>query len=460
MLIVAVDDTDSRDRGMCTTYVGVSIAARLEAAGARVTRRLLIRLNPAVKHKTRGNAAVAVHAAGIDATDAFRIAAETVDSLAVTDDPRTSPGVVVADLPTASDTDAQSSMRRPPQAVADAIPAPVADFCRRAIRERLSVRAAVELIERHGFTHGAFGAGGADGELMPGRGRIGALAAVGAPAALDAWTIAHISYRELDRCGTPRSVDAESVFTAADAAYPVVWDTVDREAESVVCVPNAPGPILHGIRGDDPDACRTVAAAIESESVARAATFITNQGTDVHLAEGTLGALRDGACYRVSGVVASEPETKRGGHVHVDVTSPDETAVLRAVAFSPTGGFRDRIRALRPGDRVTLCGEHELRGPDPGADGTIKLEKFAVRDLITTTRETPTCHSCGRRLSSAGRNQGYRCRDCGTTAPEKVTVPLERELECGWYEVPRRARRHVAKPLVRGGFDAPTHPVR
>jgi tRNA(Ile2)-agmatinylcytidine synthase len=37
---------------------------------------------------------------------------------------------------------------------------------------------------------------------------------------------------------------------------------------------------------------------------------------------------------------------------------------------------------------------------------------------------------------------------------------LERELELGWYEVPPVARRHVAKPLVRGGFDAPVHPER
>jgi tRNA(Ile2)-agmatinylcytidine synthase len=37
---------------------------------------------------------------------------------------------------------------------------------------------------------------------------------------------------------------------------------------------------------------------------------------------------------------------------------------------------------------------------------------------------------------------------------------VERDLELGWYEVPPCARRHVAKPLVRGGFDAPTHPER
>ena len=466
MPIVAVDDTDSRERGMCTTYVATRIAERLADAGGRVRRRLLVRLNPAVKHKTRGNAALALHVTGVDAERAMNLAVETVAEFAAASDPRTSSGVVVADRDVAGD---------PFDPTGAPIPDAVAAFARRALRERLSVETAVELADEHGFRHAAVGsAGGADDDSVAGRGRIGALAAVGAPAAFDDWTVEHISYRELDRCGTPRDVDVESVFAAAEAGYPTVWDTVDRETGTPVCVPNAPGPILHGIRGDDAAACREVAAAIDGESVDRTATFLTNQGTDAHLAPGRIGDLRDAAGYRVSGVVAGAPETKQGGHVRVDVArdperedegsradtprTDDET--LRAVAFAPTGRFRDRVRALRPGDRVTLCGEHEVRRATDEPENTLKLEKLAVRDLVRTEPAVPTCPECERSMSSAGRGQGYRCRDCGTNAPGKVDAPIERELAEGWYEVPPSARRHVAKPLVRGGFDAPTHPER
>ncbi|QUO47810.1 tRNA(Ile)(2)-agmatinylcytidine synthase [Halorubrum ruber] len=491
MPIVAVDDTDSRERGMCTTYVATRIAERLADDGGRIRRRLLIRLNPAVKHKTRGNAAVALHVSGVDPDRAATVAVETVEEFAAAADPRTSPGVVVADRDVDGD---------PFDPTGAPIPDEIAGFARRALRERLSVAEAVELAEEHGFRHAAVGsaggAGGADGadgadgtdgaddaDAVAGRGRIGALAAVGAPAAFDDWTFERISYRELDRCGTPREVDVESVFAAAEAGYPTVWDTVDRETGAAVCVPNAPGPILHGIRGDNAVACQDVAAAIDGETVDRAATFLTNQGTDAHLAPGRIGDLRDGAGYRVAGVVASAPETKQGGHVHVDVAGdrdaggagsgeesdpgkesnpgeePDDDR-LRAVAFAPTGRFRDRVRALRPGDRVTLCGEHEVRANADGPESTLKLEKFAVRDLVRTAPAVPTCPDCGRSMSSAGKGQGYRCRDCGTSAPGKVAEPIERDLDAGWYEVPPSARRHVAKPLVRGGFDAPTHPER
>ncbi|MFC4548925.1 tRNA(Ile2) 2-agmatinylcytidine synthetase, partial [Halorussus sp. GCM10023401] len=148
-----------------------------------------------------------------------------------------------------------------------------------------------------------------------------------------------------------------------------------------------------------------------------------------------------------SGAVTTAPETRRGGHVFFEMADDGER--LRCAAFEPTKRFRDRVRALRPGDRITACGEV--------AEGTLKLEKFAVCDLNRTERVTPDCPDCGRSMKSAGANQGYRCRDCKNTADGKVEVEVDRDLEEGWYEVPPEARRHIAKPLVRGGFDAPIH---
>ncbi|WP_455449420.1 TiaS agmantine-binding domain-containing protein [Natrinema thermotolerans] len=430
MTVVGIDDTDSRERGMCTTYLAATIADRLQRDhGAALSRILLVRLNPAVEYKTRGNAALAIHT-DCDPDTAFAVARDRLEALSETADERTNPGLVVAD--------------HDPGDVADA----VRRFSRAAIRDHLAIDDAVALVDGCGYRSWHAG---------DGRGRIGALAAVGAWAALEEWTYEYITYREPDRWGTPRDVDHDSVFAAADRGYPAVWDTVDRGEDETVCVPHTPGPILHGIRGDDPDAVRTVARRIEAEPAASSQLFVTNQGTDVHLRDSSIPEVRDGRAYRLPGRVASEPETRRGGHVFVDLEPPEvgesaATERLTCAAFEPTKRFRDRVRALRVGDRVTACGEV--------ADGTLKLEKLAVRDLVRTERVTPTCPDCDRRMKSAGRNQGYRCRDCGTSRDEKATRRLERGLERGWYEVPPCARRHVAKPLVRGGFDAPTHPER
>ena len=101
---------------------------------------------------------------------------------------------------------------------------------------------------------------------------------------------------------------------AATAGYRTVWETVDRAAGEAVCVPNAPGPILYGIRGDDPDAVASVAGDIESEPVDRSRCFRTNQGTDSHLQRGEIGGLHEGGAYRVDGVVTDSPGTEPGGH--------------------------------------------------------------------------------------------------------------------------------------------------
>ncbi|WP_313691044.1 tRNA(Ile)(2)-agmatinylcytidine synthase [Halorarum halobium] len=442
MTVIGLDDTDSRTAGMCTTYLAALVAEAIADAGGAVERRVLVRLNPAVEHKTRGNAALAVHA-DVAADRAFEIAADLVDEYAVAEDARTSPGLVVAD------------------ADPESIPDRVAEFSRAAVRRRHDLPDALELADDAGFRHRGWGAKTGDG--TPGRGRIGALAAVGAWPAIADRTVEHISYREFDRCGTPRDVDVDSAFAAADREYPDAWDTVDRGTDEAVCVPNAPGPILFGVRGDDDDAVRRVADGIDAEPVERTALFHTNQGTDAHLADAGLHEVRDGRGYRVTGEVVEAPETRRGGHVFLTLGSGrpagasdgddgGDTVELDCVAFAPTGRFRWHVRKLIEGDRVTACGEVD--------EGTLKLEKFAVRSLVETERVVPSCPDCDLSMESAGADQGYRCQDCGTARAGKVERDRPRELELGWYEVPPTARRHVSKPLIRGGFDAPTHPER
>ena len=435
MAVIGLDDTDSRDRGMCTTYLAATVATRLRERDHRVERSLLVRLNPAIEHKTRGNAALSIHT-DCSRKEAFALACEAIERAAETADSNTNPGLVVA-----PDADVSST---------------IAEFSTRATGGRLAIADAREACEAAGYTSHGWGNG---------RGLIGALAAVGAWRAFSEWTVEHVAYREPERWGTPRSVDTDSLFAAAERGYPDSWDTVDRGEREAVCVPRTPCPVLFGVRGEDRDATSEVATAVDSEPIERTATFLTNQGTDAHLREGEISTVEDGRAYRLSGTVASAPETHRGGHVHFELAESgkndgdagedgaDDTAPrLGCVAFEPTKRFRDRVRGLCVGDRLTVCGEVSER--------TLKLEKFAVRDLLETEAVTPTCPECARSMESAGHEQGYRCRNCGTDREGKVPRALDRDLEVGWYEVPPRARRHVAKPLVRGGFDAPTHPER
>ena len=69
---IGIDDTDS-PAGMCTTYLGALLAGRLSDSGMTVRETYLIRLNPNVIHKTRGNAAICIDVIG-DICTAFSMA--------------------------------------------------------------------------------------------------------------------------------------------------------------------------------------------------------------------------------------------------------------------------------------------------------------------------------------------------------------------------------------------------
>lgn len=424
MAVVGIDDTDSRSGGMCTTWIGSEIVRRLP--GDAEATAFLVRLHPAVEHKTRGNGAVAVEA-DVPVTNLFEIAAEIVEEHAVVDDPETNPGVV-----TAGDDDFGGTELRA--------------FARRAVREACTRDGARNIFEQLGGEHRSWGNG---------RGLIGATAALGAVAAFrdercedpvfSDWTFEHIAYRLPDRWGTTRTVSVPESRPNGRA----VWDTADPVTGEPVCVPHSPCPVLFGIRGDDPEAIRRVASTIESETIAHERLFVTNQGTDAHIRPGRIGALSDGHAYRVRATVADDPENRQGGHVAVPLRWMG--ASCTGMAFAPTGRFRENVRALEPGDEVIACGE--------ASDGSIKLEKFALVRRRMTERRVPRCPTCERSMKSAGRNQGYRCRTCERSAPGKQRVALSRDLAIGWYEVPPDARRHLAKPLVRGSWVLPTFPT-
>ena len=113
------------------------------------------------------------------------------------------------------------------------------------------------------------------------------------------------------------------------------------------------------------------------------------------------------------------------------------------MAYEPTKNFRDIVRALVPGDEIVAVGSYKK--------GSINLEKMCLvspaRDLRT---QAPLCTTCSKRMTSAGKSKGFKCRKCGAHAMEPEVLETPRMLTAGWYEVPPTARQHLSKPLCRG----------
>jgi len=408
MITIGVDDTDS-EKGLCTTYLAAMMMERIGGLGTLVGLPRLVRLNPCVSFKTRGNAAVAFSLRTERPEDAKNIALETLMELSDFSGQNTNPGLVVA----------------------EEVPPELFRFYKRALSEILDIGEAKAIIEELGLWSRGF---------KNQRGLIGALAAIGAR--FEDYTYELLAYRERSRWGTPREIDEGSVWRADALTYPRTWDSVDRHNRCVVFAPHSPDPVLFGIRGDDLAALKTALETIRSEPWEKKVIYRTNQGTDAHINRGEICDVVEDRSYRLRGVVSQEPEAIEGGHLFFDLVSENENGSIRCAAFEPTKNFRHVIRELVPGDLVEVYGSVKKR--------TINVEKVEVLRLAEKrVLVASRCPTCGKNMKSAGRNQGYRCKKCGTKAREKVTATLPRDLDIGLYEVPPCARRHLSKPLVR-----------
>ena len=92
-MIIGIDDTDSND-GMCTTYLGALLLDELQAYGTLETLPLLIRLNPTIPYKTRGNAAVALKIRTDYPEKVTAHVVSRIEELARMECEKTNPGVV------------------------------------------------------------------------------------------------------------------------------------------------------------------------------------------------------------------------------------------------------------------------------------------------------------------------------------------------------------------------------
>ena len=400
---IGIDDTDS-PRGMCTTYLGAVLIRRLLARRFSLTEARLIRLNPNVPYKTRGNAAISLEVEG-DPQIAFDEACRCVEDLADLPAEGTEPGVVVSE-------------KKPP-----------VSFYHKALRSFCEPGEAFAILDAAGAKYRGW---------KGGRGLIGATAAIASDLPDFTWEI--LVYRIPARWGSPREIKRETFFLADAATAPDTWDTVDWENDIVVCSPHTPDPVLFGIRGQSPLSVSLARTFIRTEPPGLEQIFLTNQGTDGHLEEGDTGELTQGHSYHVRGTVTGKAVTGKGGHVSLPLVSGGRD--LRCMAYEPTKGFREMVRALLPGDEVEACGSFK--------GGSLNLEKIYVvgleRDLV---KNPPLCPSCRKRMTSTGHLKGYKCRGCGTREKDADILVRDRRIGCGWYEVPPSARRHLAKPLMR-----------
>lgn len=419
VLHIGLDDTDS-PRGGCTTYICavlVELLSKLEVKFRDYP--LLIRLNPNIPFKTRGNGCVClrleVEEKMVNAVK--ELVLKEVGRLADLSFPGTDPGVAF---------------------LLGDIPMELKKLSEKALCDIVSLEDALQLAERYGIETHMF--------KDEGRGVVGALAAIGEMLDGD-HTYELIAYRAPENWGKPRMIDVESVREMDRLTKPGTFNNIDDDR--VLITPHGPDPVLYGIRGESPEVLLMAHRLLRiHEPIERWVIFRSNQGTDAHLrVKRKISELRPYMSAAVEGVVSSRPVITRGGHVFVKVR--DETGEIDCAAYEPTGDFRWVITNLVPGDTVRVYGG--IRPPLPPHPMVMNLEKIEVVKLAPILEvHNPPCPYCGKRTSSAGRGQGFKCKKCGKNVfAEKVVTVLKRNITESVYIPPPRAQRHLTRPYIR-----------
>ena len=417
-LHIGIDDTDS-EKGGCTTYTAAVLFQELLGRGFKPSDfPWLVRLNPNIPWKTRGNGALAIHFF-IDEEqieDVHRIAMETVDKTTVASAHGTDPAIAF---------------------LKGQVPRALREYSTRALHDVLSVREARAVARRAGAEVHA---------LMGVRGLIGSLAAIGAGLDFVEHTFEIIAYRISENLGNPRRIDHDSVKLMNSKYGNMTFNNLDSESGRVLVSPHGLDPVLLGIRGYSPNDVLDAFKELQlNEEIERVMIFRTNQGTDAHLGKPRKAVdLKPHQSGALTGRVDDVPRVLRGGHVIFRLR--DDSGLIDCAVYRPTGSLAMAARDLLPGDTVSVYGGvRRWREGTP----TLNVEKLEVLHMVEKIQHAnPMCSSCGGRCESMGRGQGLRCKKCGqrNEYASKIQVRQERHLQSTIYVPPPRARRHLTMP--------------
>lgn len=268
------------------------------------------------------------------------------------------------------------------------------------------------------------------------RGLVGAAAAIAWAGHHPTWEVT--TYRLPERWGEPRKVDGGSVRRAA-RHFPGLFLCEDPRTRRLLVAPHTPCPVLFGLRGTDAAALLAARREVRSEPVERWVLFRTNQGTGDHLKSRVVRDVGPYLSARITATVARPPENLVGGHMRLEVVDR-ERVPLECLAFEPTKTLPQVVRGLATGDRVIVWGG---RGHDPA----FRLEGIRLVRLVARVGRPkgPRCMRCDRRARSLGRARGYRCPTCRRRwPPESAVSPrVAPRFPVGEYHPTPSARRHL-----------------
>lgn len=420
-LHIGFDDTDSIN-GKCTTHLAYTIVDILikKFKVNFIDFPLLIRLNPNIPIKTRGNGAVCLRIKG---KDHEKIKEEIVYIISRYSDLENGANPAVAFYET------------------NTISNDLISFCNSAMDTVLSKQLAEKTANKNCIQYHIFGKG---------YGLVGALSAIGCCLNND-HTFETIAYRKEENTGTERKIEKNNIKRLSEHSFPNTFNNFDHRKNRVLIAPHGPDPVFCGIRGEDPISTLSFIKNLNiKEELDGYMIFRSNQGTNFHLMnEQKISNILPFTAGHINCQVITKPKIINGGHVifHVKDNFND---ILPVAVYKPTG--LTKIAAfLEIEDKIEIgYGVHFKSNNQK----TLNLEYLLVKELKEVFNyKNPICNKCGKTTKSEGKSKGFQCPFCKTKNKDNIKSKIKRNrnLTYGLYIPDPIAHRHLTKPFFRYG---------
>jgi len=305
VLNIGFDDTDST-KGMCTTFLAYKIVDLLQKQKTEfLDFPRLIRFNPNIPWKTRGNGAVSIR---IKTRNPSKVKNQIKNLVSKYSDIKNgaNPGLVFFE--------------------SDAIPTEFTNFSNLALWQLIKRNNAKRFAEKNDLEFFYQGNG---------QGLVGAIGAIGYD--FQDHTLELLSYRKRTKFGKERKLSAKSVKIMQEKTSPNTFNSFDTKKGRVLITPHGPDPVFYGVRGENVDSLLYATKILKSdEKLDGYMIFKSNQGTGDHLKnELNFENMRPYASGKITGIVSNTPKTVKGGHVFFKILSKNRE--FWCAFYKPTG---------------------------------------------------------------------------------------------------------------------------
>lgn len=241
-----------------------------------------------------------------------------------------------------------------------------------------------------------------------------------------------LSYRLKKNIGTKRSFDLQNLRVLSKEKG--LFKFFDEEYNQQLIFPNTPCPVLFGIQFFTwSSKILPFSKEIKTEPFSSFLSFKTNQGSkDQEQTEKK--RFKKYSTYVIECFFLRILKILQGGHVLFEVSFRKRK--LKLICFEKTKKLRSVLMLLLPGDFISLCFSYLTKK-------AFNLEWLCLQKLVLKKElNRPRC--CKKNMTSKGKNAPLRCKKCRTCKSKEYFLKKRPLLENSFFYPPLRARRHLS----------------